>query len=628
MSMNQGGRGGNRAGRNRAGQGRSGANRGEERRTTRRNDSFGGSSQGDSQPRRKSGSRGNRYKGEAAQQEYRGDSRGQRRENRSDHQRSENRGNERGENRSGFHGDSKRNAKGHERNRKAQAKREFSAAAPSMRARTADHARLVAFETINNVVIEDSYANLVLPNIIRKYRLDHRDAGFATELTYGTLRNQGTYDAILAHCVDRPLEKTGTKILTALRIGTHQLLAMRVPSHAALNQTVALARAEIGSGPANFINAVLRRVSEREPDEWYELLESEAKDEHERLAISKSHPAWIVRAMRQALVAHGRQANEIEALLDADNKAPVVNLVALPGLGTLDEATENGAEAGTLVEDSALYSAGDLARLESVRDGVVRAQDAGSQLVARALANAPLEGSDENWLDLCAGPGGKAALLGALAAQRGATLVANEAAPHRAKLVRTSMKPLPREMYSVATGDGLKIEKTLAIPRNLPEALQDQAGSEILFDRVMVDVPCSGLGALRRRPEARWRKTPRDVAELLNLQKELFAAALSVTRPGGLVAYVTCSPHAAETQLVVSDILKVGGVELIDTAAAVRSVALRDEAGESVLEGEKNPAFTVTSKTDGVVPGSSTTAQLWPHVHRTDAMFMAIFRKK
>lgn len=590
---NQGKRGANRAGQNRAGQGRQGAHRGQENRTDAprkpRGQRF---DQGDAQPRaQKPG--GQRYE--------------------------QHEGNPRQE--------SKRNAKGHERNRKAQAKREFSQAAPSARARTADSARLAAFETINQVVLEDSYANLVLPHIIRKHRLDHRDAGFATELTYGTLRNQGTYDAILAHCVDRPLEKTGAKILTALRLGVHQLLAMRVPTHAALNQTVALARAEIGSGPANFINAVLRRVSEREPANWYELIESEAKDEHERLAISKSHPAWIVRAMRQALVAHGRPVNEIEDLLDADNAAPVVNLVALPELGSLEEALERGAEPGKLVEGSALYAGGDLARLESVREGVVRAQDVGSQLVARALASAPLEGRDENWLDLCAGPGGKAALLGALAAKRGATLVANESAAHRAKLVRTSLKPLPNGSYRVVTGDGRKIAESLKTPSNLPAEMR-QDGTEVLFDRVMVDVPCSGLGALRRRPEARWRKTPRDVAELLNLQKELFAAAASVTRAGGLIAYVTCSPHAAETQLVVSDILKAGGVELVDTGAAVRDVALKGDDGASVLSGELDPAFAVESKADGAVPGVSTTAQLWPHVHGTDAMFMALFRKK
>lgn len=528
-------------------------------------------------------------------------------------------------------GASRRNKSGHERNRRSMSAREFSAAAPSARSRTADTARATVFEVLRSVAESDAYANLVLPKAIRSHRLDHRDAGFATELTYGTLRHQGTYDAILRHCVDRPLEKVGTTTLIVLRMGVHQLLNMRVPAHAALNQSVSLAREKIGSGPASFINAVLRRVSERTPEEWYELIIEEAKDDTERQALLASHPAWIVRSMRQALVAHGRPATEIEQLLAADNLAPVVNLVALPGLGSLDEAREQGAVDGELVEDSALYASGDLARLESVREGTVRAQDAGSQLVARALAAAPLDGPDTAWLDLCAGPGGKAALLAALGVQRGASLVANEAAAHRAQLVEGSLRPLPEGSYAVLTGDGREITSTLrAHASELPGSIEPGQ----LFDRVMVDVPCSGLGALRRRPEARWRKSPRDIAELLPLQRQLLDAAISVTRPGGVIAYVTCSPHAAETQNIVAEALESGAVSLLDSAAILREVALHteDANGEpvSVLAGEKDPGYTPQIKVKKGAPAvnaSATTAQLWPHVHGTDAMFLALLRK-
>lgn len=568
-------RGGNRSGMNRAGQGRTGANRGQERRTESGHDSVSRRNTQSSQS-----NRGGRRRTEDT---------------------------------------SRRNAKGHERNRKKSHERDFSAAAPSARVREADAARLVAFEVMQAVATEDSYANLVMPKSIRAHRLDHRDAGFATELTYGTLRNQGYYDSIIKHCVDRPLEKIDQKILTALRLGAHQLVAMRVPSHAALNQTVGLARGVIGAGPASFINAVLRRVSERSAEEWRELIESEATDDLQKMALTKSHPVWVVRAFRQALAVHGHSPQEIDELLDADNLAPIVNLVELPGLGSLDEARDKGATDGELVAGSALYSSGDLGRLESVREGTVRAQDVGSQLVARALAEAPLEGSDKKWLDLCAGPGGKAALLGALGAQRGAQLVANEASAHRAKLVSASLRPLPQGSYTVVTGDGRTIEKTVAQSKNLPAGMEENPR----FDRVMVDVPCSGLGALRRRPEARWRKTPRDIADLLPLQKELFDAAASVTRSGGLIAYVTCSPHMAETQNIVSDILRDGSVELLDSGAAVRQVALSDESGTSVLSGEKDPSFAPNDKHP-----EQTTAQLWPHVHGTDAMFFALFRKK
>ncbi|MFC9335199.1 RsmB/NOP family class I SAM-dependent RNA methyltransferase [Arthrobacter sp. NPDC057009] len=508
--------------------------------------------------------------------------------------------------RRGGGGPSRRNAQGRERNRGP--RRSFTENAPSQRTRRADPARLVAFEVLRAVAGEDAYANLVLPARIRQHSLDRRDAGFATELSYGALRSQGTYDAILARCVDRPLEKLDPAVLDALRLGVHQLLAMRVPAHAALDQTVGLARAVIGAGPSALINAVLRKVAARGLDEWLAELVAGEQDENKVAAIRYAHPEWIVRALRQSLVAHGRPVSEITELLEADNAAPVVNLVALPGLGSLDEALESGAVPGELVEGSALSSGGDLGRLESVRSGTTRVQDVGSQLVARALAAATLEAADfeaadaarpgagnnpagEAWLDLCAGPGGKAALLGALANERGATLLANEPAPHRAKLVSQALSAVPSDVWSVRTGDGREV------------------GSEqpAAFDRVLVDVPCSGLGALRRRPESRWRRSPKDLADLGPLQRELLNSALAAVRPGGVVAYVTCSPHPAETTAVVSDALrKREDLELLDAGSVLDAVSLGG----------------------GLEAGHEKTAQLWPHVHSTDAMFLALIRRK
>ncbi len=487
---------------------------------------------------------------------------------------------------------SRRNAQGRERNRGPQ--RGFSASAPSQRTRRADPARLVAFEVLRAVASEDAYANLVLPARIREHRLDRRDAGFATELSYGALRGQGTYDAILARCVDRPLAKLDLAVLDALRIGAHQLLSMRVPAHAALDQTVGLARAVIGAGPSALINAVLRKVTAHSMDEWLGLLLAEETDATRIAALRHAHPDWIVRALRQSLVNHGRPASEIDALLEADNAAPVVNLVALPGLGDLAEALEQGATPGELVEGSALSAGGDLGRLESVRKGTTRVQDVGSQLVARAVAGVPLpssSGGGERWLDLCAGPGGKAALLAALAHRDGAKLLANEPAPHRAKLVQQALSAVPDDSWTVRTGDGREVGT------EEPES----------FDRVLVDVPCSGLGALRRRPESRWRRAPKDVADLGPLQRELLKSAIDAVKPGGVVGYVTCSPHPAETTAVVEDVVaKRDDLDLLDAGKALDAVSL----------------------TGNLNAGHELTAQLWPHVHQTDAMFLALIRKK
>ncbi|WP_026554293.1 RsmB/NOP family class I SAM-dependent RNA methyltransferase [Arthrobacter sp. 35W] len=501
--------------------------------------------------------------------------------------------------RGGGGGTKRRDASGRERNRSTS--RSFTAAAPGQRTRAADPARLVAFEVLRAVSGEDAYANLVLPARIRAHRLDRRDAGFATELSYGALRAQGTYDAILARCVDRPLKDLDPAILDALRLGVHQLVAMRVPAHAALDQTVGLARAVIGAGPSALINAVLRKVSAQDLPTWIAQLTEGQTDAVKVAAIEHAHPEWIVRALRQSLVGHGRDVSEITALLEADNAAPVVNLVALPGLGDLDEALAEGFTPGPLVADSALSSGGDPGRLAGVREGSVRVQDVGSQLVARALAAAPVHTTastddGERWLDLCAGPGGKASLLAALAAQSGATLLANEPAPHRAKLVSQALVAVPRDVWTVRTGDGREIGTE-----------QPQA-----FDRILVDAPCTGLGALRRRPESRWRRKLSDVAELGPLQRELLESALAAVKPGGVVAYVTCSPHPAETSAVVEDVMRRHkDLELLDAGEALDSVVL-----ESVAQA------------GGLKSGHNKTAQLWPHLHQTDAMFMALFRKK
>lgn len=499
----------------------------------------------------------------------------------------------------------RRDASGRERNRSTGRNRTDTA--PGQRTRIADPARLVAFEVLRAVSADDAYANLVLPTRIRRHGLDRRDAGFATELTYGALRAQGTYDAILAKCVDRPLSELDPAILDALRIGAHQLMAMRVPTHAALDQTVGLARAVIGAGPSGLVNAVLRKVAAKELPEWLEELTEGMTDEVKIASIEHSHPEWIVRAMRQALVAHGRDVSEITALLEADNAAPVVNLVALPGLGDLSEAFDAGFTPGELVADSALSSGGDLSRLESVREGSVRVQDAGSQLVARALAAVEIttdvgateqNDGEERWLDMCAGPGGKAALLAALAAEKGAWMLANEPSAHRAKLVSQALEAVPEDTWTVRTGDGRDIG------REHPDA----------FDRILVDAPCTGLGALRRRPESRWRRQLSDVGELGRLQRELLDSALAAVKPGGVVAYVTCSPHVAETIAVVDDALrKRDDVALLDAGSTLDSVSLSGalQAGNAASS----------------IPEHRNMAQLWPHIHQSDAMFLALIRK-
>ncbi|MCL1800181.1 MAG: rRNA small subunit methyltransferase B [Promicromonosporaceae bacterium] len=447
--------------------------------------------------------------------------------------------------------------------------------APSQRRQASDPARQLAFEVLREVSESDAYANLVLPPRLKHRKITGRDAAFATELTYGTLRMQGRYDAILANCVDRPLKKLDQGVLLALRLGAHQLLGMRVPPHAAVSETVALARANLGAGAAQLINAVLRNVAERDLDQWLEILNSEAQSPIEALAAIESHPLWIARAFREALAHNGRDAGELPALLQADNDSPKVNLVVRPGLTTPEDHTVLEAETvpGELAPTARIMErGGDPAALPGVRAGRIGVQDEGSQVVALAVVDQEITGPDARWLDMCAGPGGKAALLGAIAAERGATLLANEIAPHRAELVKQALKAIPEAaIEAVRVGDAVEFGEL-------------EPGA---FDRVLLDAPCSGLGSLRRRPESRWRRTPADVSELRLLQIRLLGAALKTVRVGGVVGYVTCSPHLAETVTVVADVLK----RAPETAEVVA------------------------------------TRQLWPHVEGTDAMHLTLLRR-
>ncbi len=308
--------------------------------------------------------------------------------------------------------------------------------------------------------------------------------------TYGTLRREGTYDAIIADAAHRPVTAIDPPVLDALRLGVHQLVAMRTPSHAAVNETVRQVRQAAGTSAAGFANAVLRRVSERTPEEWDERLAAAARSDDERLAVRYAHPVWVIRAFRRALAAEGR-ADQLETLLAADNEPPVVTFAALPGLAELPaEAT------ATPYSPIGFRSAGgDPASVVAASGGLVRVQDEGSQLAALALARAVPVRAGEKWLDLCAAPGGKTAVLAAEALAHGASLEANELSPARAGLVRDSVAAIP-----------------LPVPVSEEDGRTRAAHGR--YDRILVDAPCTGLGALRRRPEARWRKQPADVPEL------------------------------------------------------------------------------------------------------------------
>jgi 16S rRNA (cytosine967-C5)-methyltransferase len=430
---------------------------------------------------------------------------------------------------------------------------------------------------------DDAYANLLLPTLISRAKLDSRDAAFVQELAFGTIRNWLLYEKIIEAASSRKIDDIEPDAQIVMVLGVHQLLEMRVPTHAAINESVNLAKAKASKGSVGFVNAVLRKIALKDKDDWIDSV-TKGLSELDSLSIQYSHPIWIVQAFKAALASRGIDG-KLEDLLASNNLAPKVSLAALPGFCNPDDfdkeqQAQNRSPIGVEIS-------GNPANIELVNRGFARVQDQGSQLVTLALAAAPVEVADDNWLDMCAGPGGKAAILAAMSLESGQRFVSNEVSDHRAKLVINVLRPLGD--FEVMTSDA----------RSLGQGAQK-------FSRILLDAPCTGLGALRRRPESRWRRRPDDLVDLVKLQRELIQSAWDALVPGGVLGYVTCSPHLSETtgQVAWAEGRFKGQLELLNANAILNSISQSLNLDESLR-----------------------TAQLWPHVHGTDAMFLALLRK-
>ena len=433
----------------------------------------------------------------------------------------------------------------------------------SSKPRRIDNPRLLAFEVLAEVGLQGAYSNLILPKALSESILEANDRAFATELVYGTLRMQGRHDHFISAASDRSLEQIDPKALIVLRLGTHQLKQMRVPSHAAIYESVELAKKVVGKSTASFVNAILRKIDSLD----FEQL-SKPTQEYARLALEYSHPEWIVSSYFDSL----KNSSDVISLLQANNNPAKPTLIAWPGLAAQGELLEAGALAIARSSVAATFDGnpGDIAAIRERRAGV---QDLGSQLVVEKFYDQFKP--NLRWLDLCAGPGGKAAYLSALLKRDGGSLLANEISNERAKLVSQVM-----HHGEVNVCDG----------RSMP----DELGK---FDRILLDAPCTGIGALRRRPEVRWRRNLQDLKNLTQLQSELLESATRLLSPGGIIAYVTCSSHQAETKFQIRSFLK--------QHSNFTRISVQDERAD--IDGD---------------------LQLWPHRDGTDAMFLSLLRSQ
>ena len=433
----------------------------------------------------------------------------------------------------------------------------------SNKPRRIDDPRLLAFEVLAEVGLQGAYSNLILPKALSESILEANDRAFATELVYGTLRMQGRHDHFISVASDRSLEQIDPKALIVLRLGTHQLKQMRVPSHAAIYESVELAKKVVGKSTASFVNAILRKIDSLDFDQL-----SKPTQEYAKLALEYSHPEWIVSSYFDSL----KNSSEVISLLQANNIPAKPTLIAWPGLATQGELLEAGALPIATSSVAATFDGnpGDIAAIRERRAGV---QDLGSQLVVEKFYDQFKP--NLRWLDLCAGPGGKAAYLSALLKRDGGYLLANEISNERAKLVSQVM-----HHGEVNVSDG----------RSMP----DELGK---FDRILLDAPCTGIGALRRRPEVRWRRNLQDLKNLTQLQSELLESATRLLSPGGIIAYVTCSSHQAETKFQIRSFLK--------QHSNFTRIPVKDERADN----------------DGDL-------QLWPHRDGTDAMFLSLLKSQ
>ncbi len=432
--------------------------------------------------------------------------------------------------------------------------------------------RLLAFDLLTEVNRNEGYSNLLLPQALNSSKLDERDKSLVTELLYGTIRMQGKHDWVLSQISDRPWSEVDPGIVDVCRMGVHQIHEMRVPDHAAVASTVEVARKRLGESKASFVNAMLRNVTRKSKEEWFLPLDA-ITDHVERFSIQYSHPQWIVSAYFDLL----KSWDEVESALAINNEPATPTLVSWPGLSTVSDLITIGAEPTTYSPYGAHWK-GNPGALDLIKSRKIGVQDEGSQLVALVFAAAA---GGESWLDMCAGPGGKAALLSNIARQRNITFTANEVSAVRADLVRQVVNG-----DRVLVGDGREI-----------------GDHNEKFDAILIDAPCTGLGALRRRPEVRWRRTLQDLRELTQLQRELIESAVRALKVGGVLGYATCSPHLAETSIQVSDLKRKHlTMEQLDVSPYL-------------------PTHLENSERDMAM-------SLWTHRSDTDAMYLALFKKK
>jgi 16S rRNA (cytosine967-C5)-methyltransferase len=447
------------------------------------------------------------------------------------------------------------------------------------RKRDAREASLLALQRVEE---EGAFANLALDDVLSATPMDPRDKALAAEITYGVITYKMTLDWMISHVADRPAEKLDSLILQILRIGFYQLFYLdRIPEPAAVHATVELVKRGKKKGLVPFVNGVLRgAIRKKETLPWPDR----ALDEAWYLALKYAHPVWLV---RRWLARYG--SADTEELLAANNRpAPVtlrVNTLRTDKEALLSLLAAEGieAEASDVSVDGIVLSSGKrLTGLAAYRQGLFQIQGESAMLTSSILQ--PLPG--ETVLDGCSAPGGKTTHLAQLMENRG-DILALDIYTHRLELVSANCRRL-----------GVNIVRTASLDAR--EISPDKLG---LFDRILLDVPCSGFGVIRRKPDIKWRRPESVITELSGVQKAIISAAVSALKPGGTLLYSTCTNEPEETDQVIEYALS---------------------THRDLMVGEIRNRLPQKWLTD--VNGYG--IHLLPHIHGVDGFYISLLRKK
>lgn len=399
---------------------------------------------------------------------------------------------------------------------------------------TTSNPREIALVVLSRLQDRDTDATQLLHELLRRGAVQGPDARLATELTLGVLRNRSRLDAVLETMTRRPWRRTPPIVRDLLRLGAYQLLLTdRIPDHAAVNETVALARRWGSAGQASLVNAVLRRLTRRDPPADFDAVP--VRSGWPRFY---SHPSWLVRYLSEAYT-----EEQVVALLECNNRKPRLMLRANRLRTTAERLARRLADegyeiagVGTPTPETIVLSGtvGDVSSAGWFADGLATVQDGAAQLVSRLLAPRP----GERVVDWCAAPGGKTTHLAELADDR-ATILAFDLDPDRLAQVAIHAERL-----------GLRSIRTHHLR---PEAIEWLRKNPA--DAILLDVPCSGLGTIQRHPDIRWRRRKKDLERAARVQREILAAAADCVAPGGRLVYSTCTLGPIENEHVVEQFL-------------------------------------------------------------------------